>query len=259
MKKFVYILLYIIDHMENKFSFPTGHLVDLTYSYSEETIYWPTEDGFRIDGEFSGITEKGYYYSAKKFSAPEHGGTHMDAPIHFGKDRKTVDQIPLDNLIGPAIVIDVSKEALANPDYQISIQDFTNWESSFGKIPDRVIVLLHTGYGRYWPDRVKYLGTDKKGKEALTDLHFPGLHPDAANWLVENRKINAIGLDTQSIDYGRSESFETHRILCAKDIPFFENVANLDKVPVMGALVIALPMKIKGGSGAPLRLVAIIP
>lgn len=183
----------------------------------------------------------------------------MDAPIHFAKNGKTVDQIPLENLIGPSIVIDVSKEALANPDYQITVRDFSDWESSFGKIPDGIIVLMRTGYGRYWPDRLKYLGTDKKGKEALTDLHFPGLHPDAARWLVENRKINAIGLDTQSIDYGKSEFFETHRILCAKNIPFFENVANLDKVPVMGAIVIALPMKIEGGSGAPLRLVAIIP
>ena len=238
---------------------PNGQIVDLTHDYSAETIYWPTEDGFKLDIGFEGITEKGYYYSAKKFSAPEHGGTHMDAPIHFAKNGKTIDQIPLDQLIGPAIIIDVSKEALKNRNYQISIQDFTIWESSNGKIPDETIVLLHTGFGRYWPDRLKYLGTDKTGKEALTDLHFPGLHPDAAKWLVENRKINAIGLDTQSIDYGQSEFFETHRILCSKDIPFFENVANLHKLPVIGTVVIALPMKIKGGSGAPLRLVAITP
>ena len=245
--------------MKNKFSFPKGCIVDLTHSYSAETIYWPTEDGFKLEAEFDGITEKGYYYSAKKFSAPEHGGTHMDAPIHFAKNGKTIEQIPLDSLIGYAIVIDVSKEALVNPDYQVSIQDFSNWESCHGKIPDRIIVLLHTGYGRYWPNSLKYLGTAKKGRDALTDLHFPGLHPDAAKWLVENRKINAIGLDTQSIDYGQSEFFKTHRILCTNDIPFFENIANLDKVPVTGALVIGLPMKIEGGSGAPLRLVAIIP
>jgi kynurenine formamidase len=245
--------------MNHDVSIPNGQIVDLTHDYSAETIYWPTEDGFKLDIGFEGITEKGYYYSAKKFSAPEHGGTHMDAPIHFAKNGKTIDQIPLDQLIGPAIIIDVSKEVLKNHNYQISIQDFTIWESSNGKIPDETIVLLHTGFGRYWPDRLKYLGTDKTGKEALTDLHFPGLHPDAAKWLVENRKINAIGLDTQSIDYGQSEFFETHRILCSKDIPFFENVANLDKLPVIGTMVIALPMKIKGGSGAPLRLVAITP
>ena len=245
--------------MNNNFFRPKGHLVDLTHNYSAETIYWPTEEGFKLDKQFDGITEKGYYYSAKKFSAPEHGGTHIDAPIHFAKNGKTVDQIPLDQLFGKAFVIDVSKEALKNRDYQVSIEDFSNWESSYGKISDGAIVLLHTGYGKYWPDRLKYIGTDKKGKEALGDLSFPGLHPDAAKWLVENRKINAIGLDTQSIDYGKSQFFETHRILCSKNIPFFENVANLEKLPSTGTFVIALPMKIEGGSGAPLRLVAITP
>lgn len=245
--------------MVDDFSFSKGNLIDLTHNYSSETIYWPTEQGFQIDEEFGGITEKGYYYSAKKFSAPEHGGTHMDAPKHFAKNGKTVDQISLKNLIGKSIVIDVSKESLHNPDYQICTPDFENWEESFGRIPDDSIVLLYTGFGKFWPDRLRYLGTSKTGKEALSELHFPGLHPDAANWIVENRKINAIGLDTQSIDYGKSEFFETHRILCSKDIPFFENVTNLDKLPPLGAVVIALPMKIKGGSGAPLRLVAITP
>ena len=245
--------------MNNDFSIQKGHLVDLTHNYSSETIYWPTEEGFKLDTRFDGMTEKGYYYSAKKFSAPEHGGTHIDAPIHFAENGKTVDQIPLEQLFGKAIVIDVSKDALENRDYQVSVQDFSNWESSHGLIPDGAIVLLHTGYGKYWPDRLKYLGTDKTGTKALVDLRFPGLHPVAAKWLVENRKINAIGIDTQSIDYGKSEFFETHRILCKKSIPFFENVANLDKLPSNGTFVIALPMKIKDGSGAPLRLVAITP
>jgi kynurenine formamidase len=245
--------------MNNDFSIQKGHLVDLTHNYSSETIYWPTEEGFKLDTRVDGMTEKGYYYSAKKFSAPEHGGTHIDAPIHFAENGKTVDQIPLEQLFGKAIVIDVSKDALENRDYQVSVQDFSIWESSHGLIPDGAIILLYTGYGKYWPDRLKYLGTDKKGTKALVDLRFPGLHPVAAKWLVENRKINAVGIDTQSIDYGKSEFFETHRILCKKSIPFFENVANLDKLPSTGTFVIALPMKIKDGSGAPLRLVAITP
>jgi kynurenine formamidase len=245
--------------LSNNIPFPKGRFVDLTHSYSTDTIYWPTEEGFKLDIDFDGITEKGYYYSAKKFSAPEHGGTHMDAPIHFAENGKTIDQISLDNLIGPGIMIDVSKKALKIPDYQITIDDFLDWESNYGRMPDGSIVLLHTGFGRFWPDRLRYLGTDKKGKDALSDLHFPGLHPDAAQWLVENRKINAIGLDTQSIDYGKSQFFETHRIFCSKSIPFFENIANLDKLPAIGFTAIAMPMKIEGGSGAPLRLVAIIP
>ena len=239
--------------------FLSGQFVDLSHSYSAETIYWPTEEGFKFEREFDGLTEKGYYYAANKFCSPEHGGTHIDAPIHFFKDGQTVDQIPIKQFFGQTMVIDVTQKSEKNPDYEVSIQDFTDWESSLGKMPKESIVLLYTGYGKYWPDRQKYLGTDKTGKKALSDLRFPGLHPDAANWLVENRKIKAIGIDTQSIDYGKSEFFETHRILCSKGIPFFENVANLDKLPSTGSVVIALPMKIEGGSGAPLRLVAITP
>ena len=236
-----------------------GTLIDLTHDYSNETIYWPTEKGFDLETEFAGITEKGYYYSAKKFCAPEHGGTHLDAPVHFAKNGKTVDQIPLIDLIGNCIVIDVSRKALQNPDYQISESDIRDWEMSFGKIPDSSIVLLFTGYSKHWPDRTKYLGTPKKGREALPELHFPGLHSDACKWILENRKIKAIGIDTQSIDFGQSIQFETHRLLCESDIPFFENIANLEKLPATSSFVIALPMKIKDGSGAPLRLVAIIP
>ena len=200
-----------------------------------------------------------YYYSAKKFSAPEHGGTHIDAPIHFSQNGATVDQIPLEQLLCRAVVIDVSQDAQDNRDYQVLVQDFTNWETVHGTIPEGTIILLHTGYGKFWPNRLKYLGTEKTGTQALVDLHFPGLSPVAAKWLVENRKINAVGIDTQSIDYGKSEFFETHQVLCKQSIPFFENVANLDKLPSTGTFVIALPMKIKDGSGAPLRLVAITP
>ena len=245
--------------MSIDFPFTRGRLVDLSHSYSPDTIYWPTEDGFKLEKEFDGITDRGYYYAANKFTTPEHGGTHVDAPIHFAKQGQTIEQISLENLFGKAIVVDVSKEALKNTEYQISVEDFVNWESSFGKITEGIIILLHTGYGRYWPDRFRYIGTNTRGNKALDELHFPGLHPDATKWLIENRKINAIGIDTQSIDYGQSKTFDTHRILCKNNIPFFENVANLDKLPSTGSYVIALPMKIKGGSGAPLRIVAIIP
>ncbi len=244
--------------MSNNFSILKGNLVDLTHDYSEDTLYWPTEDGFKLEKEFDGMTEKGYYYSAKKFSAPEHGGTHIDAPIHFAQDGNTVDQIPLEQLVGNGIVVDVSRECQKNNNYQVTINDFSNWESQYGEISSRIIVFLYTGYGNLWPNRKNYLGTDKVGIEALSELRFPGLDPEAAKWLIANRQINAIGIDTQSIDYGKSQLFETHRILCSSNIPFFENVANLDKLPPNKFSVVALPMKIKGGSGAPLRLVAIV-
>jgi kynurenine formamidase len=133
------------------------------------------------------------------------------------------------------------------------------WETLHGRIPNGAMVLFHTGFARQWPDAKKYLGTDERGASAVARLHFPGLHPDAARWLVAERTIKAVGLDTASIDYGQSVLFESHRILFEKNIPAFENVAALDKLPATGAYVMALPMKIKDGSGGPLRIVAWVP
>jgi len=236
-----------------------GKWIDLTHDFSEDTVYWPTAEGFKLESVFEGYTDKGYFYDANNYSAAEHGGTHIDSPIHFAEGKHTVDEIPLEKLIGPAIVIDVTQRALSDPDYQVGVGDFTNWESKNGPIPEGSIVLLNTGYAKYWPDRVKYMGTDNRGTEAVGDLHFPGLDPQAAKWLVEKRNINAIGLDTLSIDFGQSQLFESHRILFKENIPAFENVANLDKLPAKGAIIIALPMKIKGGSGGPLRIIAMLP
>jgi kynurenine formamidase len=238
--------------------FPTGRWVDLSHDFSSETIYWPTAKPFELEVVSADSTPLGFYYAANNFCAAEHGGTHLDSPIHFAKGRQTVDEIPLEQLIAPAVVIDVSEKAQADRDYQISADDFMAWESQHGQIPSNSIVLLRTGYGKFWPDRLKYLGTDKIGPEAVAELHFPGLHPEAARWLVANRQINAIGLDTPSIDYGQSKLFESHQILFDKNIPAFENVANLDQLPVTGARVFALPMKIKGGSGGPLRIIALV-
>ncbi len=240
-------------------SFPSGKWIDLTYEFSFETIYWPTSDTFQLKEVFEGTTDNGYYYTANTFCTAEHGGTHIDAPIHFAKGRWTVEQIPLHHLTGKAVVIDVSGNALQNRDYQIGVDDFTNWEATHGRITEGTIVLLKTGLGQFWPDPAKYMGTAKRGQQAVEDLHFPGLHPDAAQWLVDNRLIHAIGLDTPSIDYGQSELYESHQILFDRNIPAFENVANLDRLPPTGAWVIALPIKIKGGSGGPLRIVALLP
>lgn len=237
----------------------TLQIVDLTHDFSKETVYWVTAREFELDTVFAGDTDKGYYYTANNFASAEHGGTHIDAPIHFSKGGQSVDEIPLERLIGPAVLIDVASKALKNRDYLISIGDIQQWEESTnGKIPEGSIVLLRTGYSRYYPDRQKYMGTDQRGEQAVKLLHFPGLSPDAAKWLVANRNIHAIGIDTPSIDFGQSEYFESHVALMSADIPAFENLTNLDQLPAQGFQVVALPMKIKGGSGAPLRIIALI-
>ena len=238
---------------------PKGSVVDLTHPYDETTIFWPTEPGFALEKAADGVTDKGYYYSANRFCTPEHGGTHVDAPIHFFKGRYTVDQIPLEQLMGPAVVVDVSEACAKDRDYQVREADFVAWEKRHGQIPRGSIVLLRTGFGKFWPDRVRYMGTDERGAGAVAKLHFPGLHPDAAKWLVANRKIHAVGLDTPSIDYGQSTDFIVHRTINGADKPGFENVANVDRLPAAGATIIALPIKIEGGSGGPARIVALLP
>jgi len=251
-------LVLAIPIMAQKSAFPSERILDLTYAFDADSVYWPTAEQFKLETDFEGITDKGYFYSAYRYSAAEHGGTHLDSPVHFAKGHYTVDQLPLQQLMGAAIVVDVTAQCAANPDYLIGVADFEAWEKRNGRIRPGTIVLLRTGFGKYYPDRKKYLGTDERGAEAVAKLHFPGLDPDAARWITTQRSIKAIGLDTASIDYGQSTLFESHRILFDKNIPAFENVANLDQLPVKGFSIIALPMKIKGGSGGPLRIVALL-
>jgi kynurenine formamidase len=262
MKAFTFMLSFVLVNAvavgQRRPILLSGAIVDLSYAFAPETVYWPTAEGFHLQKDFEGITEQGFYYSAYKYSAAEHGGTHLDAPVHFAKGRLSVDEIPPAQLIGPGIVIDVSRQCATNPDYRITTADLVSWEKRNGRIPSGAIVLLRTGFGRFYPDRKKYLGTDERGPGAVAKLHFPGLHPDAALWLTRNRSIKAIGLDTASIDYGQSTLFESHRILFEKNIPALENVANLHRLPTRRFSIIALPMKIKGGSGGPVRIVAIL-
>lgn len=238
---------------------PTGPVVDLTHAYDAQAIFWPTADPFRLDKVADGMTPAGFYYASNNFFTSEHGGTHLDAPVHFAQGRHTADEVPLSQLIGPAVVIDVTAAAAADPDYQVTVADFEAWEKTHGLIGPDSIVLLRTGFSQRWPDAARYLGTAERGEAAVPQLHFPGLHPDAARWIVSSRPIRAIGIDTASIDFGQSTLFESHRVLYAENIPAFENMTALEQLPARGASIVALPMKIRGGSGAPLRAVAFLP
>jgi kynurenine formamidase len=239
--------------------FPAGEVVDLSHAYDADAIFWPTSERFRLDKVADGVTEGGFYYAANNFFTAEHGGTHLDAPVHFAKGRQTVDQLPLTRLLGEAVVVDVTGASARDADYQVTVNDLQRAELEAGEIPRDAIVLIRTGFSERWPDAARYLGTADRGAEAVARLHFPGLHPDAARWLIANRSIKAVGIDTASIDFGQSTQYETHRALFERDIPAFENLTSLGRLPPRGAFVVALPMKIAGGSGAPLRAIAILP
>ena len=236
----------------------TATVVDLTYSFDAKTLYWPSSpSGFELKELARGPTPGGYFYSANLFTAPEHGGTHLDAPIHFFERGLTVDKIPARQLVAPAVVIDVTARTNANADYRLTVEDLRAWEAANGTIPSGAIVMLRSGWGKRYGDRKAYFGDDTPG--ATDKLHFPSYGADAARILVNERRVGAIGVDTPSIDYGQSSDFIVHQIAAAGGVPGLENVANLESLPARGAWVVALPMKIGGGSGGPLRIIALLP
>ena len=235
-----------------------GDIVDLSHAYDEHTIYWPTSpSAFELKTLSHGKTKGGYFYASNAFCTPEHGGTHMDAPIHFGEGRHTVDEIPVERLVAPAIVIDVSEAAAKDSDYVLVPEDIERWEKIHGRIPEHAIVVLRTGWESRWSDVAAYLGDDTPGD--ASSLHFPSFGAQATELLVKERNITGIGVDTASIDNGPSRNFMVHRITAAANVYGLENLMNLGRLPAKGATIIALPMKIAGGSGAPVRVIALLP
>ncbi|GKS58352.1 cyclase [Nitrospira sp.] len=232
-------------------------LLDLTYAFDEHTLAWPGNEPFRWERAAWGRSESGNWYAAGNFRMAEHSGTHLDAPIHFAEDRQTLDAIPLHRLIGPAVVMSVADQVSADADYRLSVKELLRWEGQHGRIPTGAIVLLHTGWGARWPDRKRYFGSETP--DDATTLHFPGYSREAAEWLVRERQIRGVGIDTASIDYGPSQDFPVHRVLNTANVYGLENIANLDRVPATGATLIAMPMKIAGGTGGPVRIVVVLP
>ena len=230
--------------------------VDLSHPFDNQTIYWPTEPGFVLLKGKAGVTERGYFYVANRFAAPEHGGTHIDAPIHFFETGQTVDQIPLTRLVGAGVCVDVSANCKEDSDYLITVEDLRLWEQRHRTSLKEKIVLLNTGFSQHWPNRLAYLGTEEVGRIAISQLHFPGLDPAAATWLATRRQVKTVGIDTASIDYGQSRDFQSHVNLFRHNVPALENLSNLEKLPATGFRVIALPMKIADGSGGPCRVIA---
>ncbi len=232
-------------------------LIDLTYALDEQTIFWPSNKPFVWKKAAWGRTANGYWYASGDFCMSEHGGTHVDAPIHFAQGRLSVDELPIQKLIAPAVVIDVRRAVEKNPEYRLGMRDIERWESRHGRIAEGAVVLMLTGWGSRWPDPSRYFGSVTPWD--ATTLHFPGFSKEAAEFLVNERHVDGIGIDTPSIDAGSSTNFIAHQIVNGADVYALENVANLEKLPEQGALLLALPIKIKGGTGGPVRIIAILP
>jgi len=227
-------------------------VIDLTYPLNKSNAYWPAPSYAPFTYKpLATLKDNGVFSGA--YSTPEHLGTHIDAPNHFEDNQPSVDELNLETLIGPASVIDVSDKVDNNADYELTVKDIVDWEEVNGKIPERSIILLNTGWSRRWNDYEKYKNVDSSNK-----LHFPGYSAVAADFLVEERDINGIGIDTLSADTGMSTDFAVHHIINGSSKYILENVANLDKLPPTGATLIIAPIKIEGGSGGQARIWAIL-
>ena len=236
----------------------TARVVDLTHAYGPESLFWPSSppETFQLRVLHHGQTPGGFFYASNAFCTPEHGGTHMDAPLHFAEGKWDAAAVPVERLVAPAVVLDVREKAAADRDYRLTREDVLAWEARHGRVPAGAVVLLRTGWSARWPDRERYFGSPSR--DDASALHFPSYGAEAAALLVE-RGAAALGVDTASIDHGPSRDFAVHRVTAAANVPGLENLARLDEVPETGAWIVALPMKIAGGSGGPLRAVALVP
>lgn len=229
-------------------------VVDLTHPLDDQSPYWPegvTASPFHAR-TVATIEHDGYF--ARALELPEHFGTHLDAPVHFDPRGASVDKIPVEKFLSAVVVVDVRAGAGSNPDYRVSVADLENWVKAHGPMPRGAAVLIRTGWASRWPGQKEYMNQDAQGV-----LHFPGLSLEAARYLLDHAHPVAIGIDTASIDYGPSKEFEVHHLTLGAGLYHLENLANLDLLPATGACIIALPMKLREGSGSPARVLALIP
>lgn len=229
-------------------------LVDLTHTLARNSPYWPEDaPGNPLHISLAATYEKDGNFT-RNFSMPEHFGTHMDAPLHFCCGGKSVDHIAFERFFAPAVVIDVSCAVISDADYRVTVKDIENWVGKHGGFPGGAVVFFRTGWAERWPSQEMYMNMDAGGI-----MHFPGISAEAAGYLLEHAQPVGIGIDTASVDYGPSTDFPVHRLTMPAGIYHLENVANLDKLPASGFSAIALPLKLGGGSGAPVRVVGLIP
>jgi len=260
----ILILLFFCILTSSLVSNSVGHplrenmdLLDLSYPINNNTLHWITSRPFEMRVIYNGTKSEGgtsFWLQSEDVAFNSHTGTHMDAPCHFAYGRWCVTDIPLEHLVDrPAAVVDVTKECQSNPDYQVTIDDITRHEAKYGKLPDACILLIKTGWSRYWPIKEQYFGSESND---VTQLHFPGIHITTARWLAQNRHLVGIGIEGPSIDAGQSLDKGTHVALYDHNVYGLENLPNLHRLPARGAVLTVLPLKTERASGAPVRIIA---
>lgn len=231
---------------------PFRAVIDLTHVLNDRSPNWEgTQESPFHASELGNIVRDGYY--SRTFSTQEHYGTHLDAPAHFAAGTWTVDQIPADRLVRPLTVLAVHEHAERNADYEVSLEDIAAWEKAHGAIPAGAVVMAYTGWEKRWKTQESFRNQQSDG---LT--HYPGFSLEAAKFLVMSRGVVGLGIDTMSVDIGATTTYPVHLFTSQHSIYHLENVANLAKVPPVGAIVVVAPIKLEKGSGGQVRLLALV-
>ena len=229
----------------------SARLVDLTHPLSEKFPAWPGDERV-FEATVQARTEEDGYFTRNVWML-EHFATHIDAPIHFPPGKTSVDKIPLEQLVGPAVVLDIRQQAAENPDYRLTAEDVAAWEERNGRIPAGAIILARTGWAARAGNGESYRNQDEQGV-----MHFPGYSVEAVRLLLE-RKVSGLGIDTLSVDYGPSSEFEVHSVSHGAGLYHLENLSDLSELPESGAVLVVAPIKLEGGSGGPVRVFALLP
>ena len=228
-----------------------SRVVDLSHSIHPDMPRWPADPPVDFQA-VAQISSEGYFL--RRVSLGEHTGTHINAPISFHLGGQSIDALPVQSSVAPAVLFDVARESSDNPDFLLSLEDVAAWESHHGPVPTGSIVLLNTGWHSKWGTPEEFLNLDRAGVG-----HFPGFGVDAVRYLLEERGIGGIGIDTHGVDGGSDQTFAVNRLMLEQPRVVLENLANLDQLPATGVTLVIGALRLAGGSGSPASVLAFAP
>ncbi|WP_066425956.1 cyclase family protein [Anabaena sp. 4-3] len=228
-----------------------SRVIHLSHVIDTDIPQWPGDPPV----EFTPVAElQDDGYHLRRFSLGEHSATHINAPNSFYQAGVGIDQYSAQSLIVPAVVIDISTAATVNPDYILTIADVMAWEVQHGEIASGSVVLLYTGWQNKWSDKNAFFNQDADGI-----MHFPGFGREVTEFLLQERRIAGVGIDTHGVDSGREQSFTTNRLVLAQQGIVLENLTNLDQLPPKGTTLAIGILRLRRGSGSPVGVLALVP